>query len=56
MLLRLQQYDIVIRYRPGKEMILADALSRLPSKESEEIRLDLRVDHISFGKARLVKI
>ena len=31
MLLQLQQYDVTIRYRPGKEMLLADALSRCPS-------------------------
>ena len=28
MLLRLQKYDFTVKYRPGKEMILADALSR----------------------------
>ena len=28
MLLQQQQYDVTIRYRPGKEMLLADALSR----------------------------
>ena len=31
MLLCLQQYDMVITYQPGKEMLLADALSHLPS-------------------------
>ena len=31
MLLQLQQYNVTIRYRPGKEMLLADALSRCPS-------------------------
>ena len=30
MLLRLQPYDIVIRYRPGPDVSVADALSRLP--------------------------
>ena len=29
MLLRLQQYDMIITYRPGKEMLLADAFSCL---------------------------
>ena len=28
MLLRLQKYDICIKYKPGTEMIIADALSR----------------------------
>ena len=35
MLLRLQEYDMVIKYRPGKEMLLADGLSRLPNKEKQ---------------------
>ena len=49
MLLRLQQYDMVITYRPGKEMLLADALSHLPLRANNtEIKLDLRVDAISF--------
>ena len=37
MLLRLQQYDMVITYRPGKEMLLADALTHLPSRTDTEI-------------------
>ena len=50
MLLRLQQYDMVITYRPGKEMLLADTLSRLPSRANNtEIKLNLRVDAISFA-------
>ena len=34
MLLRLQPYDIVIRYRTGPDVIVADALSRLPSEDA----------------------
>ena len=50
MLLRLQQYDMVITYRPGKEMLLADAPSHLPSRANNSaIKLDLRVDTISFA-------
>ena len=30
MLLQLQRYNVTIRYRPGKEMLLIDALSRCP--------------------------
>ena len=41
MLLCLQQYDLVITYWPGREMLLADALSHLPSRTNTEIKLDL---------------
>ena len=47
MLLHPQQYDLIIMYRPGKEMLLADALSCLLSRTNTEIKLDLRVDAIS---------
>lgn len=36
-LLRLQNYDVTIRYKPGKDMLLADALSRLNPLEGESI-------------------
>ena len=38
MLLELQRYDVTIKYRPGKEMQLADALSRCPARASQEIK------------------
>ena len=41
MLLHLQQYDLVITYWPGREMLLADALSCLQSRTNTEIKLDL---------------
>ena len=41
MLFRLQQYDLIITYRPGKEMLLADTLSCLPSRTNTEIKLNL---------------
>ena len=59
MLLHLQQYDLVITYWPGREMLLADALSCLPSRTNTEIKLDLRVDAISmfaFTPRHLTKI
>ena len=40
MLLRLQCYDYTLLYKPGKEMVLADHLSRFPSrKENSPIEL-----------------
>ena len=43
MLLRLQPYNVVIRYRPGKEMTGADSLSRL-SREDEAPVEDMDVE------------
>ena len=44
MLLQLQKYDMEIKYKPGSEMLLADALSRCPARYSQELKLDLHVD------------
>ena len=41
MLLQLQKYDMTIKYKPGSEMFLADALSRCPARANQEIKLDL---------------
>ena len=51
MLLQLQKYDMEIKYKPGSEMLLADALSTCPARYSEEIKLELRVDYIAFTSA-----
>ena len=51
MLLQLQKYDMKIKYKPGSEMLLADALSRCPARYNQEIKLDLRVDYIAFTSA-----
>ena len=56
MLLQLQKYDMTITYRPGNEMVLADALSRCLARYSQEIRLDLRVDYIAFSTAWIEKL
>ena len=56
MLLQLQQYDVTIRYRPGKEMLLTDAPSRCPSQASGEIKLDTRVNYIAFSKTWIPKL
>ena len=59
MLLHLQQYDLVIMYWPGREMLLVDALSHLPSRTNTEIKLDLQVNAIlmfAFTLRHLTKI
>ena len=48
MLLHLQQYDLAIMYWPGREMLLPDVLSCLPSRANTKIQLDLQVDAISM--------
>ena len=58
MLLRLQHYDYKIKYKPGKEMILADSLSRLPQTkiDDQEIRLDVKVCFVQFSTERLTEL
>ena len=56
MLLELQRYDVTIKYRPGKEMQLADALSHCPARASQEIKLDMQVDYIAFTKPWIEKL
>ena len=41
MLLELQRYDVTIKYRPGPQMQLANALSRCLVRASQEIKLDM---------------
>lgn len=54
MLLRLQRYDYDISYVPGKEMTLADSLSRLPKdKKDAEINLDVKVCYVQFSTPKL---
>ena len=52
MLLQLQPFNCTIKYKPSKEMLLGDALSRLPSSENTPIHLDLRIEHHGFTTER----
>ena len=53
MLLRLQQYDVTIKYVPGKDLTIPDALSRLPSTNTQHIELDCSVHFVQFSIDRL---
>ena len=54
MLVRLQCYDNTLQYKPGKEIVLADRLSRFPSrKENSPIELHQHIQHISFTPDRV---
>ena len=49
MLMQIQGDSFTVRYRPGKEIILADALSRSPNTgNNSPIQLDLHVDGIDI--------
>ena len=49
MLLRLQKYNYNIIYKPGKEMVLADRLGKLPSRrENLLIKLHQNIQHNNF--------
>ena len=56
MLLRLQNYDLQIVYKPGKEMLLSDGLSQLPSSANTHIDLDLQVSHVQFSAAKIEEL
>ncbi|GFN90845.1 retrovirus-related pol polyprotein from transposon 17.6 [Plakobranchus ocellatus] len=45
MLLRIQPYDCTIEYKPGREMTIADYLSRVNPKAGETIGLNLGYSH-----------
>ena len=56
MFLRVQPYDFVLRYKPGKQMMLADAMSRQPSSKSTQIDLDIQVSFVQFSTQKLQSI
>ena len=48
MMLKLQKYDLTIVYKPGKELLVADTLSRAYLKEEYEDNLDLEMQICSI--------
>lgn len=56
LMLRIQGYDCTIKYRPGKEMALADALFCLNPKPEGEIYLDATIHTVHFSKERFQKL
>ena len=56
MLLRVQQYDFKLRYKPGKEMAVSDALSRSPCANSTSIHLDVAVHPVQFSTQKLLEL
>ena len=56
MLLRIQDYDMTIKYRPGRDMLVADAMSRLPSNQHEPIDLDIKVTFVQSSSDKLSQL
>ena len=58
LLVKLQGYNFDVEYHPGKDLIISDALSRLPNpNKCEEIPLDIgvnsiHIDLVNFGSAK----
>ena len=52
MLLRIQPYQCTITYKPGKEMVFADFLSRNKPTRGEEIELDHTIHHVMISPER----
>ena len=52
-----QGYDLTIVYHPGKEILLADGLSRLPNKNNcNPVNLDVRSEFVPFSTNKLEEL
>ena len=47
---------MTIKYRPGRDMLVADAMSRLPSNRHEPIDLDIKVTFVQFSSDKLSQL
>lgn len=56
MLLRIQQYQCHIQYKPGKEMVFADFLSRNKPTTGEEIQLDSTIHYVMISDQRKAEL
>ena len=56
MLLHLQHYDVIIKHRPGKEMVLADSLSRLSPIPDKDIHLEQSIYAVQFTHEKLQQL
>ncbi|XP_030855067.1 uncharacterized protein K02A2.6-like [Strongylocentrotus purpuratus] len=56
MLLRLQPYKLTIVYKPGKDVPVANCLSRRPLGPPEHIHLDLQIKFVQFAPDRLSQL
>ena len=57
MMLEIQGYQYKVKYIPGKDIGLADALSRLPNpKNNEDVPVDVRVETVQFSQNMVEEI
>ena len=57
LLLEVQGYDFDIKYTPGAEVSVADALSRLPNpNKTENMRPDIKVTFLKFSETKITSI
>jgi transposase InsO family protein len=56
MLLRIQPYDVTIKYKPGQQLIFADYLSRVFPTKGEEIYLENTIHTIQISQNQLDKV
>ncbi len=56
MLLRIQPYDATIKYKPGKDLIFADYLSRTYPTKGEAIQLEHTIHTIQISPNQLEKV
>lgn len=57
MLLRLQNYNVTIQYKPGRSLLLADGLSRLHSAtDCAPIELDVCVNLVHFSQEKVIRL
>ena len=56
MLLRIQGYDMTIKYRPWRDTLVADAMSWLPSNRHEPIDFDIKVTFVQFSSDKLSQL
>ena len=55
MLLRLQNYDLKIKYKLGKEMLLTDTLSHYAPQNGPEVALDITIYHMHIIPEKKLK-
>ena len=55
-MLRIQPYDVTIQYKPEKEMIFADYLSRIQSSPGPEVQLEHTIHTMQISQRQLERV